>query len=162
MDFSAKQLTLQRTGRQLQSYDGRSQNTAPYPSPKSPMSYSSEIPQPQLNFTEREETERYAYAESPTLINQPAADVEALTPPVVTYFTPNRRLPSGGTLLGGVTVMGLSSPKDSRRPKTQLNELLNDFTSPIGMSSIPADRRLIGMLTEMTDLVDREVTRQRG
>ena len=79
----------------MQSYGGRSQNT-PYLAPKSPISYSSDARQPSVE--EREETERYARADSPTLLNLPAADVEALAPPVVppvvTYFTPNRRLVS--------------------------------------------------------------------
>lgn len=125
----------------------RSQDyTEQSPVAKSPASYTSEYPLP-LSY----DSERFAGADSPTLPNKTALDVETNVPPRT--FSPNRRLASGGTVHGTVTVMGLTSEHLARhdRRMASLNPLVSGFTSPIGMLAHPISCEGLG-LTELPQI----------
>ena len=131
-EYAVKQASLQRNSRHtrtMQSQGLRTEHTMQSPTGRSPTAYTSDFPPPSI--LEHDGDERYVVTTSPTSIDKQPLDIEGYVPPVTTYFSPNRRLPSGATLQGAVSVM----TAQNLARHNNVNPLITNFRSPIGVLS---------------------------
>ncbi len=137
-EYAVKQASLQKSSfylRTVRSHTRTAEHRNSYAaaSPtKSPVSYTSEY-NGGLNTLGKHYPDSM---DSPTTMKT-ALDIEAYSPPPpVAMFAPNRRLPSGATVQGGVAVIagGLTDQNLAQHDfnTTSVHPFVHNFTSPIG------------------------------
>ncbi|KAJ3554309.1 hypothetical protein NM688_g3178 [Phlebia brevispora] len=143
-EYAVKQASLQKTqnshhANRRQSQFQRSQILTDRSLAKSPVSYNSDFQHPSLRGYE--DLERAADMGSPVL-NKPTLDIDEYTAPT-TSFSPNRRLESGATLQGNVTVISLTAQNLARHNAhmPHVNPLVSRFTSPIDLVDNDRDQQ---------------------
>ena len=134
-EYAVKQASQQKTLdsrhlSQAESQAQRSQIVTQQSINKSPISYTSEYPYPSAH--DYTDNERLTETPAPVILNH-RFDIADYTPSAT--FSPNRRLASGATIQGNVTVMSLNAQNLARLGgRSSVNPLVSNFTSPIGES----------------------------